>query len=105
MRFVARSTLVVLAVLLAGCGGGGNGPVTASAIEDAVRPELEKRLSEVPGPETSLDSLDCVRKSDSEGTCIAEYSDANGGKATSRIIVDIDPDTGDFAWQQEPVSQ
>lgn len=103
MARIARSSLVFLTVVLIGCGGGDTPAVTSASLEETIRPKLEDRLAGIDGPATTLDSLDCVRKSDSEGSCVAVYSDTDGGSATSQISVDIDPGTGDVVWRQEPV--
>lgn len=103
MAWIARIILVFLTVVLIGCGGSDTPAVTSASLEATIRPKLEDRLAGVAGPATTLDSLDCVRKSDSEGSCVAVYSDTDGGSATSKISVDIDPGTGDVVWEQAPV--
>lgn len=89
----------VVALVLAGCGGGGSN-VTAESIQTNLRPELQSKLRDRLEDESiTVDSLTCAKKSSSEATCAAGLSDSTGASSDIKVNVDIDPDTGNIVWQ------
>lgn len=89
-------TLVVIALTLAfaGCGG-----LTTAEMAKTIKPDLQKQLRDQADDQSlKVVSVDCVKQSKGEATCIAAVSSKSGDQKVS-IGVAIDPKTDDAIWR------
>ncbi len=92
MTTPAKFSPLLLAALIAGCGGSG---YTASSLEKEIRPDLDSQLS---AKGITLDDLTCI-KNDTGGRCIADISD---GATKDKLSINVTKGDDDTAiWDVE----
>jgi hypothetical protein len=89
-------------ILIGDCGGG-DPKLSTGQLEREIRAEFEKGAEDATGY-LKITGVRCVRMSPSEATCQVEgeEGDAFGmyRLSTVDLVVDIDPDTGEYQWRE-----
>jgi hypothetical protein len=103
MTAQSAAVAVVLALWLAACGtedvtGGNDGATDEAGLARQVEDQVNKDY-----PEVRLTNTSCIKKSDTEYTCLGDNVPANTiDGPRSSFNVTVDPDTGSFIYEQAP---
>ena len=102
---LAAAALTVGIAIDSSSGGGalgGGGKVDTGALEDQIKPELQRQLRvNTTDDSVSVDNITCIGGSGLSGTCLADVSDSTGASDHVSISYSVDPDTGDAIWHTD----